>query len=214
MSLLNDEVKGQVKEELGELKEDVTLITFTKKENCQFCNDTAQLVKEVSEVNAKIKVEVYDIDENPDKASQYKVDKAPTIIPLDKKMKDFNIRFYGIPGGYEFMSLIETIKMIGTNNSGLSEELKNEVKSIDKEVQLDVFITLSCPYCPRSVIAAHKFAFENDNIKSAMVEAQEFPEWANKFDVMAVPKTVINEGHSFEGAMPEDMVIQEIKKAI
>ncbi len=212
MSLLNDDVKKQVKDELGELANEVKLIAFTQKENCQFCNDTAELLKEVGELNDKIAVEVYDIDDNSDKAAEYNVNKAPTIVPISKK--DYNIRFYGIPGGYEFVSLIETIKMLGADESGLSDDIKKEIQAIDKEVNLNVFITLSCPYCPRSVITAHKFAFENDKISSAMVEAQEFPEWSQQFEVMAVPKTVINDSHSFEGAMPEDMVLQEVKKAL
>ncbi len=212
MSLLNDEVKNQVKEEIGTFSNDVKLLAFTSKENCQFCNDVVELLKEVSELNEKISVEIYDMNDNFDKAKEYNVTKFPTIVPLGEK--DYKIRFYGIPGGYEFMSLIETIKMLGNNNSGLSDEMKKEIKSIEKDINLNVFITLSCPYCPRSVITAHKFAFENENISSAMVEAQEFPEWSQQFEVMAVPKTVINDSHSFEGAMPEDMVLQEIKKAL
>ncbi len=46
-----------------------------------------------------------------------------------------------------------------------------------------------------------------------MVEAGEFPHLSHKYDVFAVPKVVINEKHSFEGALPEESFIAEVLKA-
>jgi Thioredoxin domain len=61
---------------------------------------------------------------------------------------------------------------------------------------------------------AHRFAMENDFIKADCIEATEFPDLAGRFSVYAVPKTVINESASLEGAMPEDMLLEEVMKVL
>jgi len=88
------------------------------------------------------------------------------------------------------------------------------VRAIDKPVKIKVFVTPSCPYCPRAVIAAHRFAYENDNIVGEMIEAQEFPEISQLYNVYAVPKVVINEAVEFEGALPEKQFLEYIMEAI
>jgi alkyl hydroperoxide reductase subunit F len=73
---------------------------------------------------------------------------------------------------------------------------------------------LTCPYCPKIVHVAHQFAFINENIRADMIEAQEFPQLAQRYNVSAVPKTIINEVHSFEGALPAGRAYLEILKAV
>jgi glutaredoxin len=77
---------------------------------------------------------------------------------------------------------------------------------------MQVFVTPTCPYCPRAVILAHHMALVSDKVTADMVEAQEFPEMAQKYKVMGVPRTVINEKHHQEGAAPERMIIQLLQK--
>ena len=59
---------------------------------------------------------------------------------------------------------------------------------------------------------AHRFALENDFIQADCIEATEFPDLAGRFRVFAVPKTVINESASLEGAMPEEILLDEVLK--
>jgi len=136
---------------------------------------------------------------------------VPAIVVVGKK--DYGIRFYGIPGGYEFTSLIETIKMISFGDSGLTDKVKESVRKITKPINFKVFVTLTCPYCPPAVINAHRFAFENNLIKSNMIEAGEFVHLSNRYNVYAVPKTVINDTVQFEGAMSEDQFLAEVLRA-
>jgi alkyl hydroperoxide reductase subunit AhpF len=77
-----------------------------------------------------------------------------------------------------------------------------------------VLQTPTCPYCPRAVRTAHQFAMENDKIKSAMIEAMEFYDLANQYSVMAVPKIVINDDVSFEGALPEENFLEYVLSAV
>lgn len=171
------------------------------------------MLEELVQTSNKLKLEVYNFVIDKDKVELYGIDKIPAIVILEGD-KDFGIRYYGIPSGYEFASLLEDIKMVGTGEVDLNDNLIERVKAIDKDVHLQVYVTPTCPYCPRAVIAAHKFAYLNPKIKADMVEATEFPHLARKYNVMGVPRTVINENDFIEGAVPEDMLLDKIYENI
>lgn len=128
--------------------------------------------------------------------------------------KDYGVKFYGIPSGYEFTTLIQDILEVSKGETGLSEESKKEIAKIDKPLHIQVFVTPTCPYCPSAVHLAHQAAIENENIKADMIEAIEFPQLSQKYNVSGVPKTVINGKYEFVGAMPEEAFVQELKAAL
>ena len=61
---------------------------------------------------------------------------------------------------------------------------------------------------------AHKLAILNDHVTADVVEASEFPELAQRYQIYGVPKTVINDRVSFEGAVPEDRFVSEVLRAL
>ena len=79
---------------------------------------------------------------------------------------------------------------------------------------MQVFITPTCPYCPGAVRFAHMAAFVSDQVTGDMVEATEFPELSGKYGVYGVPKTVVNEVESVEGAVPEAQFVATILQAV
>ena len=93
-------------------------------------------------------------------------------------------------------------------------QLEEHFQAIDKPVHLQVFVTPTCPYCPRAVLTAFKFAMLNENITADMIEATEFQELSMKFNVQGVPKTVINDDWDIVGAVPEKMVLDKVKEAL
>jgi alkyl hydroperoxide reductase subunit AhpF len=103
--------------------------------------------------------------------------------------------------------------MISTEKSGLSDETKNKLKAISKPAHIQVFVTLTCPYCSSAVAMGHRMAYESDNITADMVNAQEFPQLTQRYNVFAVPKVVINEATQFEGALPEDKFLEKVLKS-
>ncbi|MEO0299799.1 MAG: thioredoxin family protein [candidate division WOR-3 bacterium] len=203
MALLRDEDKREIKKYFNErLKDEVKLLIFTQKINCRFCNETEELLKEIAELSdGKIILEIKNYAIDKEDAFKYGIDKVPAIVILDKDGNDKRIRFFGIPAGYEFASLLEAISMVSRGDSGLSEEIKEKIREIDKDMHLQVFVTPSCPYCPQMVVLSHKFAFENEKIRGDMIEVSEFPELAELYEVMGVPKTVINNRTFIEGAV-------------
>lgn len=207
--MIDEATVKKAKDLLGKLADPVKLIVFTQEIECNNCKETVALIKELSKIDPKIESEVYDFQKNEDAVKKYGIDKIPAIV-VEKETEDYGIRFYGIPSGYEFVSLLETIRTVSTGEHGLGDETVESIKGIDTDVHLQVFVTPTCPYCPRAVITAHRFAFLSPKVKSDMVEVIEFPHLGNKYGVMGVPRTVINEDQYIEGAVPEKVLADKI----
>jgi glutaredoxin-like protein len=175
---------------------------------CENCKDNRTLMEEISILSDKINLEVYDFLKDKDKVESFKIDKIPANIIQGEI--DYGIRFYGMPAGYEFATLLETMKLVSNRDSGLSSEIKEKLKALNKPVDIKVFVTLTCPYCPQAAITAFKFAMESSLITAETINAQEFPHLSQRYNVFAVPKVVINETVQFEGAIPETMFLEKI----
>jgi len=213
--MFDEKTVQKTKEILGKLAENVTLIVFTQEIECNFCKDTVSLANGLSAIDPKISTVVHDFEKDHETAKTYGIDKIPAIVPVVRN-KDSGIRFFGIPSGYEFVSLVETIRMLSTGEHGLAPETEARLGEIDTDVHLQVFVTPTCPYCPRAVLTAFRFAFVSRHVKSDMVEVIEFPHLGNKYGVMGVPRTVIDGDQYIEGAVPEkvfaDKIIQALEK--
>ena len=213
MGLVSEKDKEYLKKLFREkLVNEMKILIFTHETECHYCKETKELVNEIATTSDKVKVEIYDIIKNNDKAKEYNIDKVPAIVLISRK--DYGIRFYGIPSGYEFASLIEGVVDVSRGATNLSEKTKNQLKSINKPLHIQVFVTPTCPYCPRAVRLAHQFAIENDFVRADMVEVSEFPELAEKYDIMSVPKIVINDKIDFVGALPEEHFLEHVLMAL
>ena len=143
-SLLNKEITEQVRGAFGQLKEQVVVLFFGREKNCDYCEDTKQLVKEISALSDKIEYQVYDLEKDKLIAEQYQVDKTPTLIIAGKdgnQVKDYGIRIAGIPSGHEFSSLIHDLILVSSRDSGLSPKTRDYLKTLEKPVHLQVFVT-------------------------------------------------------------------------
>jgi alkyl hydroperoxide reductase subunit F len=210
--VIDDKTRTELQQILQNLVKRVKLVFFTQPNACPSCEQQLELLKEATSLSDKLELEVYDFVLHGDEARNFKIDKIPATAVIGKK--DYGIRFYGLTVGYEFTSLLEAILMVSTERSGLDPQVEALVKSINEPVHLQVMVTLTCPYCPRMVHTAHQFAFVNDEVRADMVEASEFPQLVQKYRVTAIPKTIVNEVYSFEGALPEAAVYLEILKAV
>lgn len=216
--LLNDDIVQQIREAFDGLKYPVHLMFFGSKHDCLYCDDTRQLVEEVVALHDLLSLGVYDMEADPDLAKKYHVDKVPSLVIAAKEgeqVTDFGIRLAGIPAGHEFSSLIQDILLVSARDSGLHPGTREMLKALEEPVVLQVFVTPTCPYCPRAVVLAHQMAMENPLIQAEMVEATEFPELSDLHHVSGVPHTVVNAGKgNVVGAVPEANLLAEIQRAL
>ncbi|HZW04207.1 MAG TPA: thioredoxin family protein [Anaerolineaceae bacterium] len=217
--MLNDDIRGQVVEILASMQQPVEVLFFGSQDSsCEYCGETEQLLKEIAELSDQIGLQSHDFEAEGDLARQYGVDKVPGFVIAARdgdQIVDYGIRYAGIPAGHEFTSLINDLLIVSQRKSGLSEETRQFLAELDQPVHLQVFVTPTCPYCPRSVVLAHQFAFESDKVVAEMVEAMEFPDLADQYGVSGVPHTSINYGAGeVIGAAPEAQLLEEIRSAL
>jgi glutaredoxin-like protein len=212
MSMLPDDIKTQVRETLADLEHPVHLIVFTQTLECMYCSENRGLIEEVAGLSDQVDVQVYNFITDEDKAKQYAIDKIPATAIVGEE--DYGIRFYGIPAGYEFTSLIHTIRMIGTGTSQLDEKTVQGLDDLPGPAHLQVFVTPTCPYCPQSVVAGFEMAYASPMVRADCVESTEFPYLAVKYQVAGVPRTVINDVTHIEGVVPPDLVLQAIQETL
>lgn len=212
MALLNEAIRKEVQAALADVKQPVVLKIFTQAFECQYCKETRELVEEVAALSDHLSTEVYDFVKDAEVAQRYGIDKVPAVAVVGKK--DYGVRLYGIPAGYEFGTLIEDIKMVAQGDSALAPETRATVAKLTRPIRIQVFTTPTCPYCPRAAVLAHQLAVESDLITADMVEVTEFPYLGQKYEVMGVPRTVIDETIHIEGAVPEPWLMQEFAKVL
>jgi glutaredoxin-like protein len=212
MPLLNEEIAEQVKQELADLAGPARLVMFTQEFECDYCAETRQLVEEVAALSDQLTAEIYNFVIDQDKAEELGIDKIPAIAVIGAE--DYGVRLYGIPSGYEFTSLLHAIRTVAAGKPELTEETLATLAELTEPVHIQVFVTPTCPYCAGSVVLAHQLAVASPMVRADMVEATEFPQLAIKYQVMGVPRTVMNETVHIEGAAPEPMVLEKLQDAL
>ena len=211
---VDENIKRQVREIFQHMENEVNVKLFGDKDRCLTCAQTKEILELLVELapEGKLKLNIYNVEDNAPEIKQYGVDKFPTILLHGDE--EYKVIFTGIPSGYEFGTLVEDILDISARKVTLKPANLEKIKKIDKPIHIQVFVTPTCPYCPSAVRIAHKLAMANPNITGEGVEATEFPLLAQKYYVMGVPKTVINEGKiQFEGAYPEDNFVEKVLEA-
>jgi len=211
MALLSDQDRQTVRTHLAAITAPVTLLLFTQTiGGPETALVARQILDEIADLNDQITVTEVNFVLEHDRAAEYGIDRIPAVVVL-RDGEDTRIRFFGAPAGYEFMSLIEAVIAAGTGDSGLSPESRQLIaERATAPIDIKVFVTPSCPHCPRVVTLAHRMALESPNIRAACVEATEFMDLSRQYRVTGVPKTVINDTIEILGAVPEAEFVETV----
>lgn len=193
------------------LRSEVRVLLFTKGQDCAFCNEARQFLEELTALSERLNLEVYDLESDHEVARAHGIERAPAIKLVGEH--DYGVRFFGMPMGHEFSVIVEDIIDVSWGTSDIDVEAMGNVLPIDGRLHIQVFVSPTCPYCPQMVRSAHKFAILNPSITADMVEMTEFPELVERYEVMGVPKTVINEDFVLDGAYPERAFSEYVKMA-
>jgi glutaredoxin-like protein len=220
MPLIRQQDARELRAHLEEhLEGPVTIDLFTRPASrlvvpgreCEACEDTQALLEEVAGLSGKIRLNVHDFFADDGAASRLDADRIPAII-LGGQGRG-RVRYFGIPGGYEFTSFLEGLIEVGNGSTDLSPETRQALAGLTKPVRIRVFVTPSCPFCPGAARLAQKMAVESDKVTADIVEASEFPDLVRRFGVQGVPKTVVNDVVEFVGAQPETRFLEHVLRA-
>ena len=210
--LLSEQDRQTVRTHLAAITQPVTLLFFTQTIGASDSVLIArQVLDEVVSLSDQVSLEEVNLVLDTERVAQYGIDRTPAIVLL-RNGEDTRMRFLGAPAGYEFSSLIEAVVLAGSGDSGLTDVSRAAIaERVTAPMDIKVFVTPTCTYCPRAVTLAHRLAVESPHIRATCVEATEFMDLAQKYRVSGVPKTIV-EGTTIEilGAIPEDALIEAI----
>lgn len=222
MAIISAEDATQLREIFAQqLTRDVTLVHYTQRESriivpgvvpCATCRDNLQLLDELVALDDHLRLETHDFKAEADLAASAGIDKIPATVVRGADGGE-RARFFGVPAGYEFTTLLEDILEVGGAGSQLSPQSASALAGLEGDVHIQVFVTPTCPYCPAAVRMGHALALASEKVTADMVMSTEFPHVSQRYGVMAVPKVVINETRAFEGALPEDQFVQQVVAA-
>jgi glutaredoxin-like protein len=213
MALIAAADQARLRDSFDGMPRAVHLLFFTQTFGCDTCLQARQILDELPALSDKITIEEVNPVLHRARADQYGIDRVPAVALVDGEGRDSRIRFLGSPSGYEFISLVQAILLVGGAASSLSAANLGRITSVDRPTTIHVFSTPTCPHCPRAVALAQEMAFANPNITAYAVETTEFPDLARRYGVNGVPKTVVAHGAAggsdeavveILGALPQD----------
>jgi alkyl hydroperoxide reductase subunit AhpF len=139
MAILTARDEAAVRGELAKLAGPVKLVVFGARLGSETCAETEQLVREVAECSDQVSVELLNLHIDRDRALGYGVERVPAIIV--EGARDYGIRFFGIPMGYEFTNLIDSMITASSGTPSLGAETLERLAGLKERVHIQVFAT-------------------------------------------------------------------------
>ena len=139
MGLIGDEDAQEIRQRLSEMVNPVRLIHFTQELDLEYGRETQQLMEELASLSDKLSVEVLNFQLDTERVVEYGIDKVPATII--RNGKDHGIRFYGIPAGHEFATILDAILALSQGDSGLKPASREKLAAVTAPLHLEVFVT-------------------------------------------------------------------------
>ena len=140
MALIADDVAAQLKEEVARMQNPVRLAVFSQALADPESEQVRRLVEELGALDPRLTAESYNFVLDTEKVQGLKIARIPAIAILGAE-KDYGIRMYGLPSGYEFGTLVDAILDVSRGDSGLAEETRQGLAHLTAPVHVQVFST-------------------------------------------------------------------------
>ena len=192
----------QLKTTFEKMPHDIELLLFTHKGGEDaFAEGARQVVRSFRELTPRIRLREYGLDH--EMATKWQIEYSPTLLIAPDR---YGIRWLGAPLGEEAKTFLETILMVGSGQSGLSDPSRKVISKIDSVRQIKVFVSPSCPYCPQQAVNAVKAVIEKPELISLeIIDIQSQPEIAHQYAAHSVPQAYANDVLIGMGAQSEEV---------
>ena len=197
MALLDSNIVEQLKGYFDKINGNIELVAFLN--DSEKSAELDSFLQEVDAISGKVNYVKKSFGN--DKADLEKANLTrPTSFTILKDGENTGINFSGIPGGHEFNSFILAVLGLAGLGKKLEGEQLSKVESVNKPVNIETFISLSCTHCPDVVQALNLISASNKNITATMVDSAVFFEEAKEKDIQAVPVVFIDGEQKSVGA--------------
>lgn len=217
MTLIDEKTRRSLREHLAETltgpveirlyrRPDTGRLILPGGVGCQTCDAAEELVRALAEAAPqRVQLTVIDASLEPDSVQAVP---SLTVAPPGEPAR---ITFLGLPAGYELATLLDALERVSGRGDGLPHEAVERLAAMESdEIEVMVFVTPTCPYCPGAAAMANRMAIASSKVRSMVVEANEYPELADRHQVQGVPRTVVNRSGAFVGALPEAMFVDSV----
>ena len=210
MALLDNNIVEQLKGYFDKINGNIELVAFLN--DSEKSAELDSFLQEVDSISGKVNYVKKSFDN--DKADLEKANLTrPTSFTILKDGENTGINFSGIPGGHEFNSFILAVLGLAGLGKKLEGEQLSKVESVNKPVNIETFVSLSCTHCPDVVQALNLISTNNKNITATMVDSAVFFEEAKEKDIQAVPVVFINGEQKSVGAKTIEELITLVANA-
>ena len=131
-----------------ELKRKITLRLFTSQlagqlfvpgRKCPTCPQTQQLLEELASLSPLLELEMVDFYSQSQTARESGVERIPAIVVT--RGENTGVKYYGMPSGYEFVTIIESAIELSKPRTSLSADTRKKLQLVDEDVHIQVFVT-------------------------------------------------------------------------
>ena len=178
--MLDATMKQQLGAYLNNLRNPISLLVAT--DGSPKAKELEELATEIAELNDKISLT---ITEEP-------INGRAPVMAVAKEDKAPRVFFAGIPLGHEFTSLVLALLQAGSHPSKEDQALQDQAKGLTRELNFEVYVSLSCHNCPDVVQSINLIAALNPNVTATMIDGGVFQQEVTEKEIMAVPSLYLN----------------------
>ncbi len=198
MAKKNIEDPTLIENELEGLEEPVSIVVHFSGEDTEPMEQVRARFDSINERFEKLSVKYVQEEGEPEDKVHHLVDHFPAYVVLDDKGNDHGVRFYGAPLSGIYEAFIKTLLLVSGKASGIEEEYMEKLKEL-KKTDLQVLVTPNAPNIQETVMTAITLAYHSDSVTTSIIDLIQFPDIAEQYEVLGIPKTVINEKQRYTG---------------
>ncbi len=203
-----DAMREQLGGIFGKLTKNVTLLQVMDS-NEEKSLELNSFLTEFASLSDKILLET--VEKGTDVEAKYGIDKLPSVVVLNDQGEYTGIKFSGIPSGHEVNSIVLAVYNVGSAGQPIEEPIVNKIKTLPKK-KVQIFVSLTCHYCPDVVAACQRIASINHNVEAEMIDIGVFPELKTEKKIMSVPAMIIDDQEIVFGSKNMDEIVEILEK--
>jgi NADH-dependent peroxiredoxin subunit F len=195
--MLDESLKAQLKGYLERLQQPVEILASL--DDSEAAAEMLALLNDIAALSPRVLLEV-----RRDDAA------IKPSFALRRAGEEARIRFAGVPMGHEFTSLVLALLQVGGHPPKADASTLEQVRSLDRDLTFETFVSLSCQSCPDVVQALNLMAMLNPRVRHTMVDGALFQAEVERRGVMAVPAVFLNGEPFSQGRMQLAEIIAKL----
>ena len=195
--MLDANIKEQLKAYMDKLQQPIELVAAY--DDSKKSQELRELLEELEPMSSKISLRTEESN-----------DVRRPSFAINRVGADIGVRFAGIPMGHEFTSLVLALLQVGGHPSKASQDVIEQIQSLEGRFEFETYFSLSCQNCPDVVQALNLMSVLNPNITNTSIDGALFQDEVEQREVMAVPSVYMNGEPWGQGRMTLEEIVAKL----